>query len=85
MNNEKIFEELNKKIADLEMQVQNQQKMIEKLISYLGVDFSKSSKQVLSQVLKKATSEVLNQEFGQNLLIHIDSKSPSLIALRECT
>lgn len=33
--------------------------------------------------VKKTILEVLNQEFGQNLLIHIDSKSPSLIALKE--
>ena len=36
------MEDLEKKIADLEVQVQNQQETIEKLINYLEVDFLKS-------------------------------------------
>ena len=43
-----FFLDLEKRIADLEVQVQNQQKQFEKLINYLGVDFSKSPKQVLN-------------------------------------
>ena len=35
------------------------------------------------ETMKEALKEVLNQEHDQDLLIHIDSKSPSLIALKE--
>ena len=52
-----IFLDLEKRIADLEVQVQNQQKQFDKLINYLGVDFSKSPKQVLNKELQKISQE----------------------------
>ena len=70
------MEEIDKKIADLEVRVQNQQEIIEKLINYLGVDFSKNPKQVLNQALLESL------ESFQNLSIHIDEEAPSLIELK---